>query len=256
MIGRVGTGVRASFSHSDVGGFASSDVTDCTICVNGDELSGTVSCIGLEGALGSFPIVSHISDGRFTCVGAAEKPASAPVVPAPPLPSVLCHYIEKLGCPGAASVPECEAHLNEIVLRPLPCYVEYDRWSTCFSGSRPTEFMCGTSDTLVLRGGACVTELTALETCRANGGSAGNSGNPPGGPNDLSGTPECDAFCAQQLAACGTECDRAFDCTVPTGSCSEKQLAYLECGADPTAWQCSEGGGYSLVCCGAMPACP
>ena len=251
--GRIQTGLNAAFSHSDVGAFASTAVTDCKICVNGDELSGTVSCIGLEAPAGELPAVGHVPSGAFTCPGAAAKPESVAVTPAQPLESVLCHYIDKLGCPGATSVAACESHIADIGLEPLPCYVEYDRWGACFVGSRPTEFTCGTSDTLELTSGDCATELTTLETCRANGG--GGSGPGDGGPNDLTATPECDAFCAQQMAACGTECDRGFDCVVPGGWCKEAQLEYLRCGADPSAWQCGDGG-FSLVCRGYTLTCP
>ncbi|HEX6767003.1 MAG TPA: hypothetical protein VF103_16015, partial [Polyangiaceae bacterium] len=246
--GRLAEGVSAAFSHSDVGSFASASATDCTFCVNEDGLSGTVSCIGLEGPEGAGLKVAHIPSGVFTCPGALPKPAELPVTEPAPLDQVVCHYVEKLGCPGAMSQADCRAHLDDIVLDPQICYVEYERWLECIIGERPSEFSCGTSDTLSVTSGDCSTELATLETCRANGPGGG-------GPDDLTRTPECDTFCAVQMQVCGTECDRLFDCKVPTGSCPRAQLAYLTCGADPSAWMCF-GTGYSLVCSNDISTCP
>lgn len=252
--GRLADGISAAFSHSDVGSFVSASATDCTICINEDALSGTVSCIGLEGPEGAGLKVGHIASGAFTCAGALPKPAELPVTMTAPLDPVVCHYVAKLGCPGALPPADCRSHINDIVLDPQPCYVEYDRWTTCVAGERPSQFACGTSDTLSVTSGACSTELDTLTRCRANVG-GGRGGGGGGGPNDLSGTPECDAFCAQQMQACGTQCDRAFDCVIPSGSCREAQLAHLRCGADPSAWMCF-GAGYSLVCRGDIDTCP
>src|SRR5205823_6578698 len=117
-------------------------------------------------------------------------------------------------------------------------------------------YQCAPGDELKVTTGACDKELAALDACRANAGGSGGSngttgtggskGTGSGGSgvapgSDLTGSPECDGFCAK-VEMCGLVCDRAFDCTGGPGECAAATSAFLSCVAGGNALTCSAGG--------------
>jgi hypothetical protein len=245
-VGTLAQGISVSFQHDDVGTFSFATVpsSDCELCINDDGLSGTVSCRGLESPPGSPLETGYIDSGAFTCPNAEPKPTSAPTDPLRPSglssTAILCHYLKKLNCPGRPPDDTCIMHGDRISLS-SPCAAEWDAWRVCLIAQRPSEYRCGTGETLTVASGACETELAALRACRAN---------------DATTTPECDAFCATLLSRCGKSCIRNADCRVylSTGGCLAATLGYLTCAVEGTALTCYPDGTYGAVGCIHDPA--
>jgi hypothetical protein len=244
--GTLAQGISVSFQHDDVGAFAFATVpsSECELCINDDGLSGTVSCWGLESPPGSALETAYIESGAFTCADAQAKPASAPTDP-PTLSglsstALLCHYLKKLDCPGRPPDDTCIMHGDRISLD-SPCAAQWDAWRGCLVHERPSDYRCGTAETLTVASGACATELAAFNACRAN---------------DATTTPECDAFCALLQSRCGKFCIRDSDCHVylSTGSCLAATLGYLTCAVQGTALTCYPDGTYGAVGCIHDPA--
>ncbi len=64
--GRPSDGIRAEVSHDDVGAFASTSATACSICVNLDRGSGTFQCSGLRDTA-TMTVNLDVLAGSFFC---------------------------------------------------------------------------------------------------------------------------------------------------------------------------------------------
>lgn len=238
--GTLAQGMSYAFSHDDLGPvvFSSVPTSECEFCINDDGLSGTLKCWGLETPAGSDLEVAHVVGGAFTCSNAQAKPADAPT-DLPPLAGlsntqIICHYLQKLNCPGRPSDATCNMHGDAISIDG-PCRTEWSDWESCFVHARPSLYQCDSGDLMKVASGACSTELAALRACRAapsgaggaGGGSSGTGGT--GGLTGLQASPECAAFCAAVTSRCGFTCTPVNDCIMYAGQCEAGSRDMLAC---------------------------
>ena len=186
-------GIFASFAHSDVQSlaFASVPTTDCNLCINDDGLSGTVTCWGLETPTGSSPRSATSSTVHSPARARRRSRRTQRRIPPPQglaNGAILCHYLGRLDCPGRPADADC-------ISRSQTCPVEWNVWLGCIEDQRPSGFRCGAGgDELTTTNGACATQRTALDACRARttgtGGGAGGGGSAgSGGAGGAGGAP-------------------------------------------------------------------
>ncbi len=144
--GSLAQGISGSFSHSDLGTqvYSSVATSDCDFCINEDGRSGTVKCWDLEATVGTSTAFAYIDFGQFTCPSALPKPADQPTVPPKtsgvggiPTGAVVCHYLEKLGCPGRVDYETCVKNSDHEVLNGT-CYGPWETWLTCVNTQSPS----------------------------------------------------------------------------------------------------------------------
>jgi hypothetical protein len=232
-LGSLAQGISGSFSHSDLGtqAFASSADSDCELCINEDGLSGMVQCWALEAKLEMGSAFAYIAAGQFTCAGALPKPADQPTVPPYVSPvggippgGIVCHYLEKLSCPGRVDYDTCVKDSDSEVLNG-DCYGPWQTWLPCVNGLSPSEYRCGRDgQDLEMASGACESELTAVRTCRDI--------------SSVRNSPECDALCDKALAQCNAPCDRPIWCDPYEPHCAESKLDWLRCAVEGSAVTC------------------
>lgn len=257
--GTLTQGISAAFSHDDLGAFSFASIgsSECDLCVNDGGLSGTVSCWGLETPAGSALNVAYIPFGSFTCANAPHKPTDAanadPEVSAISSASVLCHYLERLGCAGRPAAASCIMHSDHLVLDG-PCAAQWTAWIGCLEDQRPSAFQCAKDpegDVLTVAGGECDSELGSLRACRSGMNAAGGAqgaGGSAGSNMDVADSAECGAFCDALRTKCGITCERSIDCVVYPNECPAAVRAYLSCAAEGDALACGQGG-YSIANC-------
>jgi hypothetical protein len=231
--GSLAQGISGSFSHSDLGTqvYSSVATSDCDFCINEDGLSGTVKCWDLEATVGTSTAFAYIDVGQFTCPNALPKPADQPTVPPKtsgvggiPPGAVVCHYLEKLGCPGRVDYETCVKNSDHEVLNGT-CYGPWETWLPCVNTQSPSNYRCGRDGRdLEISSGACATELAAVRKC-FDIASVRNS-------------PECDALCAKAKDKCSAPCDRPTWCDPYGTHCAASKLDWLRCAAQDTAVTC------------------
>jgi len=274
-------GIFGSFAHSDLQSlaFASVPSSDCSLCINDDGLSGTVSCWGLETPAGSSYETGYIEYGSFTCPNAQAKPADAPTDPAPHSilrGDILCHYLGRLNCPGRPADADCASRSLQIMLNG-PCAAEWNIWLDCIEGQRPSHFRCGGSgDDIATSDNACKTQRTALDTCRAQatgtagrggaggtsgaGGAGGAGGQIHGtiGPRTTNSMPACydqnnelgypDASCTAPSPLAGIANRFDLVATLPDGSKRYLFAWPFDSGSEFSwSWSASSGGSASFT---------
>jgi hypothetical protein len=231
--GSLGEGISGSFSHSDFGTpvYASTADSDCELCINEDGLSGTVKCWALEAPREMGSAFAYVEAGQFACPGAQPKPADQPTVPpyvsavgGVPPGGIVCHYLEKLNCPGHVDYETCARASDSEVLNGS-CYGPWEAWLPCVNQLSPSEYRCGRDGKdLEMASGACATELAAVRACR-DIASVRNS-------------PECDALCDKAMAQCNAPCDRPIWCDPYEPHCAASKLEWLRCAVEGTAVTC------------------
>lgn len=241
--GTLAQGISGSFSHDDLGSqvYASVASSDCELCINQDGLSGTVNCWDLEATVGTSTAIAYIDMGQFKCPNAQAKPAAQPTVPPPqsgvggiPSGAIVCHYLDKLDCPGRADYATCVKKSDTEVLVGQ-CYGPWEQWLPCANLQPPSDYRCGRGDDLEMASGACATELAAARKCRD--------------AVAVMASPECDALCAKAQDVCGAACDRPTFCEPYDPHCAASKLDWLRCAVQGSAVTCGTGGHYVVLGC-------
>lgn len=240
--GSLAQGISGSFSHDDLGTqvYASVATSDCDFCINEDGLSGTVKCWDLEATVGTSTAFAYIDVGQFTCQSALPKPADQPTVPPEvsgvggiPPGAIVCHYLDKLNCPGRLDYDTCVKNSDQEVLAGQ-CYGPWETWLTCVNMQSPSDYRCGRDgQDLEMASGACATELGAVRTCRDT--------------VSVLSSPECDALCAKALAQCNAPCDRPTWCEPYDPHCAASKLSWLQCAVQGSAVTCGTTPNTYLV---------
>ena len=240
--GSLAQGISGSFSHDDLGPqvYASVSTSDCDLCINEDGRSGVVKCWDLEATVGTGAAFAYIDSGQFTCPNAMPKPADQPTVPPQmsgvggiPPGAVVCHYLDKLNCPGRVDYDTCVKNSDHEVLVGQ-CYGPWETWLTCVNMQSPANYRCGRNgQDLEMISGACAAELAAVRTCRDAA--------------SVLASPECDALCAKAQTQCNTPCDRPTWCEPYGTHCAAAKLAWLRCAVQGSAVTCGTTPGTYLV---------
>jgi len=231
--GSLSQGISGSFSHSDLGTqvYASVATSDCELCINEDGLSGMVKCWDLEATVGTSTAFAYVDVGQFTCPNALPKPADQPTVPPEvsgvggvPPGAIVCHYLDKLNCPGRVDYDTCVKNSDHEVLVGQ-CYGPWETWLPCVNMQSPADYRCGRNgQDLEMASGACATELARVRECRDI--------------VSVRNSPECDALCAKALSQCNAPCDRPTWCDPYGTHCAASKLNWLRCAVQGSAVTC------------------